>query len=207
MDFSNAQLPAMTPLAGSFEADDVEAELKQLTRDLFAAYLASDTFDVSVAGVAHLGSDDLVGRAITADGLAFPMDGATAGYASRYLYKAWRGQNGQGRGLHFLRTYIQMLFPNSGAVYQLWQKKGVAYPTDLSYVESDDRWLTSRLDIYIDATDSGIETVKKVTRALQAVLPARFVPTIRAVTLSGAQQYFGATLSVSRIVRFNGEIL
>lgn len=126
-DFPNASLPALLPLANSFTQNDIEKEIKQLTIRLFEKYLSADTFDANVLGMAHLGSFNLVRRAIHQDGLAV-LGGATEAPATRYLYRAWKAANTQGRGIHFIRTYLQLLFPNVCDVEQLWHFKDKAYP-------------------------------------------------------------------------------
>ncbi|MBP6726296.1 MAG: hypothetical protein KA132_03640 [Thauera sp.] len=126
-DFSNAELPRLLPLENSYAENEVEADLKRLFLDLFREHLAAKTFDTNVLGAAHLGSFDLVRRAVNADGLVL-MQGDREEAATRYLYRAWKSGNLQGRGLHFLRTYLQMLFPNVTDVVQLWHEKESPYP-------------------------------------------------------------------------------
>lgn len=125
-DFNNAQLPELKPLQTSFVSDEIEADLKQLFIDLFKAHLAVDTFDVNVLGAAQLGSFDLVRKSVNADGLVL-LQGDREEAATRYLYRAWKSRNNDGRGMHFLRTYLQMLFPNVAEVEQLWQDKSQPY--------------------------------------------------------------------------------
>ncbi|MBL8473713.1 MAG: hypothetical protein JNM98_18125 [Rhodocyclaceae bacterium] len=128
MDFPNAQLPRLLPLENSYAENEVEAGVKALTIDLFNTLLAADVFDANVLGAAHLGSFDSVRRSVNADGLVL-LQGDREESATRYLYRAWKSGDVQGRGLHFLRTYLQMLFPNSCQVDQLWHDKTLPYPT------------------------------------------------------------------------------
>jgi hypothetical protein len=128
LDFSNAELPRLLPLENSYAENDVEADLKALFLDLFRNMLAPDVFDVNVLGAAHLGSFDLVRQSVNTDGLVL-LQGDREEAATRYLYRAWKSGNVQGRGLHFLRTYLQMLFPNECEVEQLWHDKNEPYPT------------------------------------------------------------------------------
>lgn len=139
LDFSNAQLPSLIPLESSFAENDVEDDLKQLFIDIFSAMLAPDVFDVNVLGAAHLGSFDLVRRAVNADGLVL-LQGDREEAATRYLYRAWKSGDVQGRGLHFLRTYLQMLFPNECEVEQLWQDKASPYPKALYTTKPSFAW-------------------------------------------------------------------
>jgi hypothetical protein len=129
-DFPNATLPSLVSLERSYAENEIEADLKRLFIDLFDAHLSADVFDVNVLGAAHLGSFDLVRKAVNADGLVL-MQGDREETATRYLYRAWKSGDVQGRGLHFLRTYLQMLFPGMCQVDQLWHDKALPYPTGL----------------------------------------------------------------------------
>ena len=64
LDFPSAELPRLLPLEQSYAESEVESDLKRLFLDLFNANMAADTFDVNVLGAAHLGSFDLVRRAV-----------------------------------------------------------------------------------------------------------------------------------------------
>jgi hypothetical protein len=177
LDFSSAQLPRLIPLESSFAENDTEADLKRLLLELFDGLLAASLFDVNVLGAAHLGSFDLVRKAVNTDGLVL-LQGDGEEPATRYLYRAWKSRNTQGRGLHFLRTYLQMLFPNIGQVVQLWQGKSAAYPTDLREEESADAYLTSRLCITVNSwPDAGADRL--VMDCVTQVVAARFVPKLQ----------------------------
>lgn len=124
-DFKNSLQPNAQPLKESHEPNNVESELKSVFNDLFAL-LGKDTFDASVLGAAHLGSFDLVRRSVNRDGLVL-LSGDREEAATRYLYRAWQSGDIQKRGLHFVRTYLQLLFPGESEVRQLWHAKGVPY--------------------------------------------------------------------------------
>lgn len=128
-DFDSAVLPAAEPLQNSFAENQIEQELKGLFLDLFGT-VSSRTFDASVMGAAHLGSFELVRQMVNHDGLIL-MPGDREEAATRYLYRAWRSGDIQKRGLHFLRTYLQMLFPNACEVNQLWHSEEYPYPSAL----------------------------------------------------------------------------
>jgi len=139
LDFSNAQLPRLLPLEASFSENEVEADLKRLFLDLFNARLSAGVFDANVLGAAHLGSLDLVRKAVNTDGLVL-LQGDREEAATRYLYRAWKSGDVQGRGIHFLRTYLQMLFPNLCEVEQLWQDKASPYPKALYSTKPSFAW-------------------------------------------------------------------
>lgn len=128
LDFANAQLPQLYPLQSSHAENDIEAELKALTLELFERLCAKQSFDANVQGMAHLGSFEQVRRLVNQDGLSL-LPGSSEEAATRYLYRAWKARGENGRGLHFLRTYLQMLFPNQCKVEQLWHDKSQPYAT------------------------------------------------------------------------------
>jgi hypothetical protein len=177
MDFRNAQLPQLTPLAESFAENEQEDAIRRLMLKIYRDLLAEDEFDISVLGVAHLGSARLVSRSITRDGLTMIGD-AGREERTRYLYRAWNSGNKRGRGLHFLRTYLQMQFPNQWIVRQMWHDKAQAasYPEQLREDAGDgENFLTSRIRVRIhEFPKEGIE--KKVAACMSLVLPARIVP-------------------------------
>lgn len=188
-DLPTVQLPELKPLQESFAVDATEEELKNLFIDLFREFLARDTFDVNVSGAMHLGSYDLVRRAVTADGLVL-LQGDRSEPAVRYLYRAWRARNRNGRGMFFLRTYLQLLFPNLCQVAQLWQAIDDPYPLGL-VSELDDNedgtpfvpdlekyWLTSRIEIALDLSLT-TRSITSLTDIFRSVLPARLVPQFR----------------------------
>lgn len=124
-DFPAARLPDAAPLRESFANGQIESELKSIFGDLFAR-ISRDTFDASVLGTPHLGSFELVRRTVNHDGLVL-LQGDREEAATRYLYRAWKAGDAQKRGLHFLRTYLQLLFPGETEVKQLWHYKSASY--------------------------------------------------------------------------------
>lgn len=176
--------PQLEPLANSWAADDIEQELTQMFIDLFQNNLRASERDLNVFGAPQLGSLDLVENYVKRDGLALIR---TDEPSMRYLYRAWRARNPK-RGLHFLRTYLQLLWPNGWHVDQMWQQKGTPYPTALvarTAIPADDphttHYLTSRLNVFIDSDSETGANIASVAPALRAVLAARFVLQIQAL--------------------------
>lgn len=201
MDFTNAQLPSLKPLQHSFTVDEVENDLRNLFVDLFESMMAAQTFDVNVLGAAQIGSLDLVRRMINNDGLVL-LEGDREETATRYLYKAWKSRNNQGRGFHFLQTYLQLLFPNATGVEQLAQAKALSYPTSLipalNSVAATHYW-TSRIRVLIDSTQTTWTLVDKMHPVLRSIIPARFLLHIALLTTWNKTQYVGAALVTSGI--------
>ena len=139
--------PVMLPLVNSFARNDVDAQSKQHFIDLFYDLQSVDFWDAMVLGSAHLGTFNLIRRSVNADGLSLLQDSVNL-CAARYLYRAWKSQNNQGRGLHFLRTYLQMLFPGRWEIYQLWHQCSVSVPHMLGehHLMLDGTWMLRRKD-------------------------------------------------------------
>ena len=188
-NLETAEKPRLTALENSYANGSVEDELKRLFITLFREKLAEKTADVNVSGMAHLGSFDLVRRTVNADGLALLQgDGEEA--ATRFLYRAWLSRDCDGRGMAFLKTYLQLLYPNLCDVVQLWQKKDEPYPLGLisplddevqdgiTQISPEKHWLTSRIEIALDlsTTTNSITTLGGIFRA---ILPARLTPRYR----------------------------
>ena len=182
-DFKNAVPPELKPLAKSYTADDAEKELKQLFLDLFQQKLAETAYDVNVTGAAHLGSLEAVRKSVNWDGLAL-LSGQEENEepAMRYLYRAWQSRDVQGRGMHFLRTYLQLILPNLCKVEQMWQDKDKPYPHGLHsrldedvVIDPETMYLTSRLQIALDLTVS-TRSITKLTNIFRSILPARLIP-------------------------------
>lgn len=143
-DFENARAPDLAPLNASFAQNDVEAELKQLTLALWRANLADQAFDANVSGMAHLGSFGLIRRTVNQDGLALlPKSGTEEG--TRYIYRAWKARNHRARGMHFLRTYMQILFPGVSKVEQLWMPIEAEYPAGVFSILPEDDYEIPRI--------------------------------------------------------------
>lgn len=184
MDFTHSQLPALIPLEKSFTADEVETQLKALFIQVFKEKLGRAAFDANVLGAAHLGHFDLIRRFVHADGLALAKN-TQEEYLTRFLYRAWKSGKGQGRGLHFLRLYLQLLAPNAWDVQQLWQEKSKTYPQDLQTGEQvkekglkADVFLTSRVAVSLEFSKK-TSNVSQFLQNIEAIMPARLVPEFR----------------------------
>ena len=173
-DFSNAQLPGLAPLEASYAVDAVEADLKQLLIDLFRDGVASRFFDANVLGAAHLGSFGLVQKIVNKDGLAILNTGGNLEAATRYLYRAWLSSDNQGRGAHFIRTYMQLLFPGEHEIIQLWQDKSAPYPELLYESEQPNSFLTSRFTIR-GSNVNVLANINRLKKSILSCVPARFV--------------------------------
>jgi len=120
--------PKLEPLQASHEADELEQQFKAAAIEIYKTHFRWGERDLNVYGASHLGSFALIERWMKAEGLM--MNRASTQDSMRYLYKAWQGRHPK-RGLHFLRTYLQLLWPNGWDADLMWQRKSAPYPTDL----------------------------------------------------------------------------
>lgn len=171
--------PDLEPLRNSFANTEAEADLRQLAIDLFTENMRSSERQLNVYGMPHLGPFQLLERVVTGDGLALYRREDQE--AMRYLFKAWKARNPK-RGLIFLRTYLQLLWPNGWTCEQLWHLKTAPYPFGLvrrqDIPETDpneNHFLTSRVAVQIFSEEESGDGVLRVAPSLRAVVPARIL--------------------------------
>lgn len=198
----------LVPLQKSWEANEVETDLKNLFIRLYDEHLSLQAEEMTVYGMPHLGQFSLIERLVTQDGLAVIRQGDESGL--RYLYKAWKHNNPK-RGLHFIRTYLQVLFGDAYDVAQLWQEKIGQYPeslktaAEISLAAEDlaDYFLTSRIRVDLD-TDL---IPNNIIRSLKTALAARFVLEMRIAKFFESELFIGAFLEASSVLDGYGESL
>lgn len=166
------------PLKHSNDDNAVEADLKQMFIDLYYDFIRAGERELNVYGSPHLGSFDLIERFVKEDGLSLLRKEDED--AMRYLFRAWKARNPK-RGFHFLRTYLQLLWPNAWTCEQMWQEKGYAYPTRLAPSSglppdpSATHYLTSRVVVSVVDPDESGANLASVAPAIRGVLGAKFV--------------------------------
>lgn len=182
----------LRPLKHSHEYDVIEQELKGLFIDLFEETLRAKERDMNVYGMPHLGSFELVSRFVKEDGLALINNDDEE--AMRYLYKAWAGRNPR-QGLHFLRTYLQLLWPNRSGAHLVWYRKDSIPQYPVARFErfpfffpanedpEDGYFLTCRVVALVEF--DGDPAVRGVIEpALRATLAAEFVLELRPLVIT-----------------------
>lgn len=162
--------PNMAPLRESHEADQTEAELKALFLHLFELYVRPAEREINTVGTPHLGPFEQFERAVKTEGLALVRRGDEE--AMRYLFRAWKARNPK-RGLHLLRLYMRMLWPDGWRVDQLWCARTGVYPVDLRLTDGGNHFLTSRVNVTISSGVTSGAEVDAVAPALRSVVPAR----------------------------------
>ena len=198
---------SLLPLNNSHTVGDIEKELQALQIDLFKQFQQAQFDEINVYGMPHLGSFSLIERISTQDGIIIIRQGDEA--RLRYLFKAWKGRNPE-RGLHFLKTYCQVLWGQDNYfINQLWQNKYIEYTKDLKILEELDwqglsrhsYFLTSRVLVDID-TDIIPETIIK---ALRSIVPARIHIKMRLAKFGRGGVQLGSVLGARNYLKANGE--
>lgn len=163
---------SLAPLLESHEANALETELKALFAQLFNTYVRPQERETNTAGTPHIGPFVQVERAVKSEGLALVRKSDDG--AMRYLFRAWRANNPK-RGLGMLRAYLQLLWPNSFTITQMWAQKLTTYPTVLATADGGNHYLTSRVNVEISAGSSDGTDVAQLGPSLRSVLPARIL--------------------------------
>lgn len=161
----------LAPLVKSHESDAVEAELKALFKLMFDAKIRPAERETNSAGTPHLGTFEQIERAVKSEGLALQRRGGED--AMRYLFRAWRARNPK-RGLHMLRAYLQLLWPNGWTMDQMWQDHEAPYPT-LSLTDGGHHYLTSRVNVQISSALSDGSDVAAAAPSLRSVMAAKYL--------------------------------
>lgn len=167
--------PALQPLIQSFDENEVEVALKDaFIRTLESALRASER-TINLYGSPHLGSADLMSRFIKEDGFALIRKNDES---MNYLFRAWRSRNRM-RGLHLLRTYLQLLWPNAWGAQLMYQDKRLPYPTALVgeaiAADSNQYFLTSRVHVSIDDIDEFGDNLIRLIPNIRTTLAAKYI--------------------------------
>lgn len=174
----------LAPLANSWNVDVLDAEFKQLVLEMFEQHLRTDERYVNVLGAPHLGPRELIEQSLAADGLSIYRGSTVGSNAGAYLLRSWRARNPK-RGLHLLKTYLQLLWPNVWTAEQMWQEKGEPYPTALVPKAEADRathYQTSRVNVTLPARATTGADLNSISSGLRASVPARIVLNLAIVT-------------------------
>lgn len=175
MELITTEYPSLLPLTESHEANLLESDVKAIFKDLFEAYIREQERKINSYGMPHRADIQTVERFVKQDGLSLFKRGDTTDPFIKEILRGWRGIHAR-RGTGFLRFYLQMLWPNSFEIKDLYQIKNVPYPNGLSVVEGANKFLTSRklVHLYIDQVPDASEVVK-IQAALRQIVPARIV--------------------------------
>jgi hypothetical protein len=101
----------------------------------------------------------------------------------KHLYKAWQAKNGQGRGLHLLRLFLNLMYAGSDqitqlGVVQLHQDSTQPYPNALSTTAQANSFLTSRVAVDVTFT-TDFSDAQLIENSIKSIVPARIFPIIK----------------------------
>jgi hypothetical protein len=165
--------PGLGPLLESHEADAVEAEFKAAVIEVFERVLRPAMARINTYGMPHRGDLQVMERFVKAEGLALERQ-TDAEPFMRELFRAWRARNPR-RGLHLLRFYLQLLWPDKWTMQQLWHVGDGQYPYGVIETPVPGAFLTSRVRVFIDTGSDDGQVLSKVVGSLRSVLAARLV--------------------------------
>lgn len=167
-------VPALQPLARSFEFDALETELKAVVMAVFENMLRERERNLNLYGMAHLGGEDLMASALKSDGIAMVRRSFTR---MQFLMKANRSRNPR-RGLLFIKKYLQAIWPNIWLVEPLWQPIATAAAYPVGAIPNGDpttHFLTGRVRITLPVSSDNGLGLTEIARAFRSTLPARLM--------------------------------
>lgn len=166
--------PALQPLAQSYEANELETELKAIFMAVFEKLLRESERNLNLYGMAHLGGDGLMASALKADGIAMVKRSSTR---MQFLMKANRSRNPR-RGLLFIKKYLQAIWPNIWLVEPLWHPiaEVAQYPAlCVPNGDPETHFLTSRVRITLPVSSDNGLGLTEIAKAFRSTLPARLM--------------------------------
>jgi len=146
----------LNPLSNSYENNEIEKEFKQIFIALFSK-IEGNYFDASVMANPQLGSLFLAKKMLAYNGLSVLNSSATEDEL-KYILKMWLGRNSAKRGLELVRSYLQVLYPNSENTF---------YATDLNKNDID-KYLTSRVEFNLD--NANTENIQSYLALISSLL-------------------------------------
>lgn len=200
-------IPKLQPLLQSHDDNAIEVALKDAFTQAFEAFLRSAERELNLYGAPHLGSLDLMARFIKQDGLALIRKNEPS---MAYLFRAWRARNRM-RGLHFLRTYLQLLWANAWTAEQMWQDTRAPYPTALvgeaiAAHEPTHYFLTSRIHVAIEDFNEDGQGILKALPSLRTTLAAKYLLNIFLLRRFVNSQTTGKGIQVANLLHSAGVI-
>lgn len=175
----NRPFETLSPLTNQQEIGEIENELKNIFIDVFKETLGNQVDGLLQYGMPYISKDiNVLYPFFSMNGLN-TLKNLQEVEPLSYLMKAWTIRNPK-RGFHFLRTYLQMLYPSSFKIEQMYQETSKAYPTALSNKDDAQRkntphWLTSRVKISVTDWEESGDLFLQYAPILQTLISARFV--------------------------------
>lgn len=172
------QLNLLDPLQLSHTANDLELAMQDIFIKTYLDALGAeiqDIFDYSTPTFAGAG---VVERFTKQDGLVVLRRPVLSESLMRVIYSNWVSL-GSKRGLAFLEFVLNMLWPKQYQIKRLFhpQDRALDYPKRLTYADSPDNFLTSRVHVVMNH-DVNMSELAELAPTLTKLVPANVVPSV-----------------------------
>ncbi|MCK4087721.1 hypothetical protein HCY58_11755 [Acinetobacter radioresistens] len=168
----------LSPLAHSHTANELERALQAVYIKTFLDLFKADLTNLFDYSVPHIAGPTVVERFTKQDGLVVLRRPDTSEAVMRVIYANWKAL-GSKRGLAFLEFVLKMLWPGQYKIRRLYHSKIYKsnYPARLTYTQSKDTFLTSRLHVSM-SPDIDLEELAELAPTLAKLVPANLVPSV-----------------------------
>ena len=168
----------LKPLELSYTANELEKAMQQVFIKTYIELLGDDIADVFDYCAPHMAGMGVIERFTKQDGLVVLRRPETSETLMRIIYATWVSI-GSKRGLSFLDFVLRMLWPGQYEIKRVYHSKSLAtqYPTRLTYIDSKDNFLTSRIHVSM-SPDIDLEELAELAPTLIRLVPANVVPSV-----------------------------
>lgn len=168
----------LSPLAHSHTANELERALQAVYIKTFLDLFEADLMNLFDYSVPHIAGPTVVERFTKQDGLVVLRRPDTSEAVMRVIYANWKAL-GSKRGLAFLEFVLKMLWPGQYKIRRLYHSKIYKsnYPARLTYTQSKDTFLTSRIHVSM-SPDIDLEELAELAPTLAKLVPANLVPSV-----------------------------
>lgn len=172
------KLNLLEPLSYSHTYTELEQAMQQVFIKTYIDLLGDDLTNLFDYSVPHMAGGSVVERFSKKDGLVVLRRPNISEALMRVIYANWISM-GSKRGLAFLDFVLRMLWPGQYKIKRLFHSKALAssYPSRLTYTESSENFLTSRIHISMD-DDVDLQELTQLAPTLTKLVPANVVPSI-----------------------------
>lgn len=168
----------LKPLELSYTANELEKSMQQAFIKTYIELLGEDIADVFDYCAPHMAGMGVIERFTKQDGLVVLRRPETSETLMRIIYATWVSM-GSKRGLSFLDFVLRMLWPGQYKIKRIYHSKALAnqYPSRLTYSDSEENFLTSRIHVSMDM-GIDMDEMAELAPTLSRLVPANIVPSV-----------------------------
>ncbi len=198
------RLDLLKPLELSHTANELEKAMQEAFIKTYIEVLGEDIAEVFDYCAPFMAGMNVIERFTKKDGLVVLRRPETSETLMRIIYATWVSM-GSKRGLSFLDFVLRMLWPGQYRIRRIYHSKELAhqYPTRLSYNNTPDNFLTSRIHVSMDIDIDQVE-LAELAPTLSKLVPANVVPSV-ALEMPIADLTVTAAIGVQPIMIANFE--